>query len=216
MTATRELAVAIDALSKTKSGCCQGGARATTEDRHAVIEFPVSTAIIVEDQFGIRYDLNALLRGRHTVLGFFYTRCMNPAKCSLTVTRLAAIARDLEKSDRSSDLLVLACTYDPDFDVGSQLEAYGRDREFPFRERSMLLRCVEGWDRLRESFRLRVGYSATTVNDHAREVFLVGPTLGVDPISPESLAGAAFPIRRLSNLTVIDIDGVAVVSHCCG
>ena len=31
--------------------------------------------------------------GATTVLAFFYTRCMNPARCSLTITRLAGLAR---------------------------------------------------------------------------------------------------------------------------
>ncbi|WP_442180679.1 SCO family protein [Rhizobium leguminosarum] len=160
--------------------------------------------------------MNDLLRGHRTLVAFFYTRCMNPAKCSLTVTRLASIARNLEQSDAASDLLVLACTYDPDFDLGPRLEAYGRDRGFPFGDKSMMVRCVNGWDLLRNAFKLKVGYSAATVNDHAREIFLVGSELEVEPLSPDSLAGPSFPLKRAPAAEGLDLDAVAAASCCCG
>lgn len=201
LTAMQELAVTIDALTKDMASCCNGSGRPRSGEADLRLS-ALKDAIIVEDQSGQRYELNDLLRGHRTLLAFFYTRCMNPAKCSLTVTRLAAIARNLEQSDPPSELLVLACTYDPDFDTGLQLEAYGRDRNFPFRKTSMMVRCVEGWDSLRDAFKLRVGYSATTVNDHAREVFLIGPALDIEPLSPENLVRPPFLEKRVAGSTV--------------
>ncbi|MEX2697075.1 SCO family protein [Rhizobium mongolense] len=216
LTATQELAVTIDTLSKERVSCCKkNGPESGGEYPSAHLPALVH-AIIVENQSGTRYVVNDLLRGNRTLLAFFYTRCMNPTKCSLTVTRLATIARNLEQSDPPSDLLVLACTYDPDFDLGPRLEAYGRDRGFPFNEKSMMVRCVSGWDVLRDIFRLKVGYSATTVNDHAREVFLIGPELSVEPLSAESLASLSLLETSVSGSAVIDIDAVAAASCCCG
>ena len=37
-----------------------------------------------------------LLTAQSTVLAFFYTRCMNPNRCSLTITLLAALARSAD------------------------------------------------------------------------------------------------------------------------
>ena len=51
----------------------------------------------IEDQSGAKATMAELLAGRDTILAFFYTRCMNPARCSLTITRLAGLAR----SDRT-------------------------------------------------------------------------------------------------------------------
>lgn len=134
-------------------------------------EIPIDAAalaeIIVEDQAAERIPLADLLREGPTVVAFFYTRCMNPLKCSLTVTRLAALAA------RDDGPRILAITYDPDYDSPPRLRRYGDDRRFPFGEGSRFVRCVAGWQSLRRMLRLQVGYGPTTVNEHAREAFLV-------------------------------------------
>jgi protein SCO1/2 len=215
--ATQEMAATIAALSNRSVRCCgDSGQPETPVEQSTTLLAPAMLGVIVETQSGTRHRLTDLLCGQRTIFAFFYTRCMNPAKCSLTVTRLAAIARDLEQSGPFPDLQVLACTYDPDFDLAFRLEAYGRDRGFPFTERSMLLRCVDSWEVLRTAFRLRVGYSATTVNDHARDVFLVGPELGIEPLSPESLARPPFVQARGAGSDILDLGAIAATSCCCG
>jgi protein SCO1/2 len=216
LTATQELAVTADTLSKEKTGSCSvSGPPPESDSQKAGTRLPraLTQTVVLENQSGMRCVMDDLLRGHRTLLAFFYTRCMNPAKCSLTVTRLASVARDLEQSDDVSGLLVLACTYDPDFDHDLRLQAYGRDRGFPFRENSMMVRCVDGWDLLRGVLDLKVGYSAATVNDHARELFLVGPELDVEPLSPDSIARPlvlAIQARGAENLDV-----TAVAGSCC-
>ena len=49
--------------------------------------------LALENQDGARLSFSEAFSGRPTALAFFYTRCMNPEKCSLTVTRLARLAR---------------------------------------------------------------------------------------------------------------------------
>jgi cytochrome oxidase Cu insertion factor (SCO1/SenC/PrrC family) len=136
----------------------------------------------LEDQAGVTSTLDGLLRGQTTVLAFFYTRCMNPARCSLTITRLGALARS---GDERS---VVAITYDPAYDSPERMRRYGADRGFPFGERSRLVRATEGWQNVRATFGLRVGYGPVTVNEHARELFEVGPDLTARPLHPDSIA----------------------------
>ncbi len=50
---------------------------------------------------------------------------------------------------------------------------YGRDRGLPFGPAVRLFRAVTGWEVLRDHFALRVGYTASVVNRHAIELFLL-------------------------------------------
>jgi cytochrome oxidase Cu insertion factor (SCO1/SenC/PrrC family) len=122
----------------------------------------------LEDQDAASLTLADALAPQPTIVAFFYTRCMNPAKCSLTITRLGALAR--EAPGRYG---ILAISYDPDFDDPDRLRRYGAERGFPFADRARLARATEGWQDVRTMFRLRVGYGPVTVNEHARELFLV-------------------------------------------
>ena len=142
--------------------------------------------VAMEDQDGGRQALVPLLRERASLLAFFYTRCMNPAKCSLTITRLAAFARFCDAGPRSG-LNVLALTYDNAHDRPDRLFAYGRDRAFPFGEGARMLRCRLGWSALKAQLALRVGYGEATINDHARELFLVFPDLRAMALDVEAL-----------------------------
>jgi hypothetical protein len=143
-------------------------------------------SIGVEDQSGASSTLGELLADRKTILAFFYTRCMNPARCSLTITRLAALARS-----RENDRAVLAITYDPDFDSPERMRRYGADRGFPFGERARLIRTADAWPEVRAMFGLRVGYGPVTVNEHARELFLIREDLSAEPLEPDAIASPA-------------------------
>ncbi|SFS14802.1 Cytochrome oxidase Cu insertion factor, SCO1/SenC/PrrC family [Microbacterium sp. cf046] len=141
-------------------------------------------AVRLEDQDAATPALADALARHPTIVAFFYTRCMNPAKCSLTITRLAAVARY-----RPGDFGILAISYDPDFDTADRLHRYGAERGFPFGEHARLARATAGWQETRAMFGLRVGYGPVTVNEHARELFLVG----ADPITGALVARGLDP-----------------------
>ena len=70
----------------------------------------------LEDQDGARMTFREFFTGRPSVLAFFYTRCDNPRKCSLTVTTLGRLQRGL--ADLGLDFRAAAAiTYDPEFDL---------------------------------------------------------------------------------------------------
>ncbi|WP_345801336.1 SCO family protein [Microbacterium sp. AZCO] len=151
--------------------------------------FPVDAAalraIAVEDQDGRAQTLADLLE-EETVLAFFYTRCMNPQRCSLTITRLAALA--------GGERAVVAMSYDPAFDSPARLRRYGAERGFRFGDRARLVRTVDAWPVVRKLFGLRVGYGPATVNEHARELFLVRPSesgVVVQGLDPDAIADPA-------------------------
>ena len=149
------------------------------------------TRIDLEDQDGVRLTLAKALEGRETMLAFFYTRCMNPARCSLTITRLAAaaVATATAAADaRERGRAHLAMTYDPAYDSPARLLRYGAERGFPFGESARLVRTTDAWPAVKAMFGLRVGYGPVTVNEHARELFLVGPDLVARGLHPDALA----------------------------
>ena len=182
VTAREEIAATL-ALRPARRPCCR--VEAAGEAPQFEIGRGTLERVVVQDQSGARTALVPLLGERASLVAFFYTRCMNPAKCSLTVTRLAGLARDLGPE---AAINVLGFSYDGSFDTPRRLRDYGLNRGFEFRARARLLRCVSGWPDVRSAFRLRVGYGPSTVNEHAREIFLVRPDLRARGLDPELLA----------------------------
>jgi cytochrome oxidase Cu insertion factor (SCO1/SenC/PrrC family) len=133
--------------------------------------------LALENQDGIRGTFSDVFRGRPTALAFFYTRCNNPDKCSLTVTRLARLARRV--LTEGLDANVAGITYDPAFDRPARLRTYGADRGMVFSERCSLLRTVGPFDPVREAFDLGVGFGPVTVNRHRLDVVVLDASLGV-------------------------------------
>jgi cytochrome oxidase Cu insertion factor (SCO1/SenC/PrrC family) len=164
-------------------------------DAEATIAPQVAAGILLEDQDGARLHFDALTRERPCLIAFFYTRCMNPQKCSLTIARLGALLRHADDTGQARDFAVCAITYDPDFDDRARLRNYGLDHGFPFDANARLLRCLTGRKALAAAFGLRVGYGGFTVNAHARELFLVdtdGRCIRLPPdciADPHALAG---------------------------
>jgi cytochrome oxidase Cu insertion factor (SCO1/SenC/PrrC family) len=131
----------------------------------------------LEDQDGTQLSFSEAFAGRASALAFFYTRCTNPQKCSLTVTRLARLARLIETEGINAN--VAGITYDPGFDRPSRLRAYGADRGMVFSPRCSLLRTLGPFDPLREAFDLGVGFGPVTVNRHRLDLVVLDGSLAV-------------------------------------
>jgi protein SCO1 len=129
--------------------------------------------ILVQDQDGVLERFEEFYRGGPSVLAFFYTRCDNPYKCSLTITRLAAVQRALDQRGLSGGVRITAVTYDPEFDLPHRLKLYGQHRGMQFSENARFFRAVSGFGRLRRRFDLRANYGPSTVNRHQIEVHVL-------------------------------------------
>jgi protein SCO1/2 len=127
----------------------------------------------LQDQDGAIFSFGDFFLGRPGVLAFFYTRCMNPNKCSLTITKLARLQKRLEEEGLQDRFNVAAVTYDPAFDSPSRLHAYGADRGVAFGERNRLLRTTGTFEPLQRWLDLGVGYGATTVNQHRLDIVVL-------------------------------------------
>lgn len=141
----------------------------------------------VQDQDGTVSALAAMAGGRRSVMAFFYTRCANPEKCSLTITRLGALRRRLDAEGGGETVNVLALTYDPGFDLPERLHSYGASRGLAFDDRTRLLRTTGDPRPVVAALHLGVGYGPSTVNQHALELAFLDARCKVETMLRDAL-----------------------------
>jgi protein SCO1/2 len=162
--------------ARAQGGSCCGGATPLQLLRTpANPSWPSATSVDVEleDQDGNTLHYDDVFGGKPTIAVFFYTRCPNPNKCSLTVTRLGQLQQAIAAEGLTTQLRTVAITYDPDFDVPARLRAYGADRGVLFAADHRLIRATRGFARLQERFELGVNFVGPTVNTHRIELFIL-------------------------------------------
>lgn len=161
----------VTAEAAAPKGCCGG--------RAGAVPAPPAAApgavddVQIQDQTGAVMRFGDLFAGRPAAIAFFYTRCMNPQKCSLTISRLAAVKARLKAAGLDEQASVAAFTYDPAYDTPRHLETYGRDRDFPFDARCRLLRTTGPLEPLQAHFELGVGFGPATVNQHRIDLAVI-------------------------------------------
>lgn len=127
----------------------------------------------LENQDGGRTTFGEFFSGKPSVVAFFYSRCENVRKCSLTVTKLAALQRELSRRGLASRVRLSAITYDPGFDLPPRLKQYGQERGVLFGEDVAFFRVLEGFDAVRAELGLGVNFAGTIVNRHRIELYLI-------------------------------------------
>jgi protein SCO1/2 len=169
----------LDVLRAASQGCCAAAHRCC-EERAPVQPLGGAGAdgarapdITLEDQDGRVESFAGYFCAKPSVVAFFYTRCENPYKCSLTVTKLASLLRMLRGRGLTGALRVAAITYDPDFDGPKRLKLYGADRGFEFGDDARCFRAIAGFEALTRQLRLNVNYGPATVNRHQIEAYVL-------------------------------------------
>src|ERR1700741_1138993 len=136
---------------------------------------------VFEDQDGSTITFGEYFHGRPSIVVFFYTRCDNPLKCSLTITKLARIQKLLETEGLADQINTAGITYDPGFDLSERLFNYGQHRGMRFTPQHRLLRSPDGLNALRKHFELGVNFIESLVNRHRIELYILdaqGQTAG--------------------------------------
>ena len=160
-----------------QSACCAAkGARGFSDlgggeitDRDG--EPPLSTRFEDQDRRIVKYG--EFFTGHPTIVVFFYTRCTNPNKCSLTITKLAVLQKAIADRGVAGKLGTAAISYDPDFDLAPRLRAYGENRSVTFDSHNRFLRATAGFHDVAGYFELDVNYGPSTVNRHRIEAFVL-------------------------------------------
>jgi len=177
----RAIAAIRDAEPVAPSSCCGADLDDETLEGEAVQTWTPGSrrsvgtldAVAFEDQDGRVLAYGEAFRGRPTVVAFFYTRCDNPNKCSLTVTKMARLQGAISRAGLGDRLATAAITYDPGFDLPARLRSYGTQRGVQFDERNRFLRSTLGFEALREHFGLGVAFGPALVNRHRIELFIL-------------------------------------------
>ena len=128
---------------------------------------------VFEDQGGASITFKEFFRGQPSIVVFFYTRCDNPLKCSLTITKLARIQKLLEAQGLAEQIHTAAITYDPAFDLPDRLRGYGENRDVRLDTGHRMLRATDGLNALRSHFKLGVNFIESLVNRHRIEVYIL-------------------------------------------
>jgi protein SCO1 len=132
-------------------------------------------SIVLQDHNGQSVTFKEFFKGQPTIVVFFYTRCDNPLKCSLTVTKLARMQRLLEARGLADRIHTAAITYDPAFDLPERLRVYGQDRSVRMNANHRMLRVTSDNEALRRHFELGVNFIESLVNRHRIEVYILDP-----------------------------------------
>jgi protein SCO1/2 len=130
-------------------------------------------AIELEDQDGNLIKFGDFFSGMPSVVVFFYCRCDNPNKCSLTITKLARLQRVITEAGLEGRLNTAAITYDPAYDLAPRLKAYGQNRGVRFGEHDRMLRAPNGLREIESYFDLGVSFLGSIVNRHRIELFIL-------------------------------------------
>ena len=126
-----------------------------------------------EDQAGQTHAWPALFMGKTSIVAFFYTRCDNERKCSLTICKLAEVQKLLAASGLAEQVRINAVTYDPDYDLPPRLQGYADSRSLTPGQDCHLLRATHGREDIAAYFNSGVNFIASIVNRHRIEVFLL-------------------------------------------
>lgn len=129
--------------------------------------------VAFEDQDKNRLTYAGFFCQKPSIVVFFYTRCNNPNKCSLTITKLGRLQRLIQEKGLDSQLKTAAITYDPAYDLPARLKIYGLNRSVEFNEDHRFLRSLSGLHELQDYFGLGVNFNGSIVNQHRIELFLV-------------------------------------------
>lgn len=132
--------------------------------------------IEMEDQEGRLLKYDNYFGSHPAIVTFFYTRCENPNKCSLTITKLAHLQELIAGEGLEGKIQTAAFTYDPGFDLPARLKEYGEARGVVFDEHNRFFRVRDGLDQLQSYFQLGVNYNGSIVNRHRTELFILDQT----------------------------------------
>jgi protein SCO1/2 len=134
---------------------------------------------VFEDHDGATITFGEFFRGHPSVVVFFYTRCDNPQKCSLTIAKLARVQNLLLERGLSEQIRTAAITYDPAFDIPERLRGYAHNRGVLMNVDHRMLRAIDGINELSAHFKLGVNFIESLVNRHRIEVYLLDAAGGI-------------------------------------
>lgn len=173
-----EIMKAIEAIqsdqAKPKTSCCCGSAAPSSNSEQSAADYQEVFEIELENQFGRKRSFGEFYKGKPSVVGFFYTRCMNPNKCPLTINKLGYLQQLLTEEGLTEAVNVTAMSYDPAYDVPERLLSYGENRGMNFHDTAHMLRAeTQDFLKISECFSLGVSYNEGKIAQHRIELYML-------------------------------------------
>ena len=169
------VAIRSDRRAPPPSCCTLPSGKCSTANswkRHREVE--LIDKVQFEDQDGRVLTYAEAFRGKPSVVAFFYTRCANPNKCSLTVSKLAELQSSLAARNLTRHARIAAVSYDPGHDTPELLRGYCQNRGFTFDADNCAWRVDPGnFDAVRGYFELGANFSGSVVSRHRIELFIL-------------------------------------------
>ena len=129
--------------------------------------------IALRDHDGRARTLAALL-DRPVLLTFFYTRCQNAAKCSMTVSQLAVLQRQLTRARVHDKVRLIAITFEPQFDSPERITRFATARGLQLGESALAVQLdADRHPQLVKELEIPVSYNAGWVGTHGVEASLL-------------------------------------------
>lgn len=129
--------------------------------------------IAYKDQDG-RTGVLGKLVSKPSLITFFYTRCQNNRKCSMAVSQLGALQRQLMEARIDGDVRLLAISYEPQFDTPDRINRYATDRGLRLGPNALAIQLDSGrHQRLVDELQAPANYNAGWINTHGVELSLL-------------------------------------------
>lgn len=159
---------------KPKASCCCGSADAESNSEQSAGNYDEVFEIDLENQFGQNRSFGEFYKGKPSVVGFFYTRCMNPNKCPLTINKLGYLQQLLAEEGLTEAVNITAMSYDPAYDIPARLHSYGENRGMSFHDSAHMLRAeTQDFLKISDCFSLGVSYNDGNIAQHRIELYLL-------------------------------------------
>ena len=114
------------------------------------------------------------LMNKPAVITFFYTRCQNGRKCSMAVSQLGALQRQLAQAGIADKVRLIAISYEAQFDTPERINRYATDRGFSLGENALALQLESSQQqRLVDELQAPANYNAGWINTHGVELSLL-------------------------------------------
>lgn len=120
-----------------------------------------------------RAGVLANLMDKPVLVTFFYTRCQNGRKCSMAVSRMGTLQRELAGAGFGDRIRLLAISYEPQFDTADRIHRYSTDRGLHLGENALALQLDSTrHQRLVEELQAPANYNAGWINTHGLQLSL--------------------------------------------
>ena len=134
---------------------------------------PVNLDIAYKDHDG-RDGVLSFLVDKPVLMTFFYSRCQNAKKCSMAVSLMAALQRQLAQAGIADRVRLLAVSYEPQFDTPERINRFATGRGLRLGPNALALQLDSAREQqLTDELQSPVNFSAGWVNTHGVELTLL-------------------------------------------